>query len=681
MNDKEITNKPPSAIPERSETQWVMVFNLITGKGRDEVKKTYKVNKKRLVIGSALSSDIRIQQNAVSNVHAVVEMDEQGHAHVYDMASETGVFVNDKKALSEELKDGDEVKIGFATLTYKRAQVQDSETKPAIPSAAAASGQGPARKLFYDAQEDYRPLILEDERNVIQIFEYPASNEQALQIVMYWGELILDVRHIVDNKPVTLGENQKATFCVPGMTSDFPFVTFDGGVTLQVSNDMTGVVRSGRSVTSLRDLGAQRILLKQNDQAKIQFRDITFFLSYSPVPPHLRRQRVMERDAVFTKIWFSSLALTTALIFLMIGIQPEKKLETEELPPRVAAIIFKPPPPPPPPVVEKKKEEPKVVEKKPEPPKPKPEPPKPKPKPTPPKVLPKEPKPTPKPPKQVTKPQEKPIVNTTKGNPTPNKPMGGNQGAGAKAAGPEGKRGSPDKPKGPPSNKGAGRPNQNTPSKSQVQGPGNVEALFSDISGSISKNMASGAAGNSGANLKAHSAFDTEGNNGGGLVGSGSGGGGTSTNSQGLSDHGRGDGLTGTGMGNIGHGGNLSGTGAGRGRPNVEVGNGQDTVIMGGLDKSVIDEIVRRHLSQISYCYKKELNGATTFSGRILTRWVITGSGSVSQAGVESSSIGNSNVEKCLVNVIKSMKFPEPLGGGIVEVSYPFSFTPSSVGR
>lgn len=669
MNDKEIN--APSAIPERSETQWVMVFNLITGKGKDEVKKTYKVNKKRLVIGSALSSDIRIQQNAVSNVHAVVEMDEQGLAHIYDMASETGVFVNDKKSLSGELKDGDEVKIGFATLTYKRAQVQEASTPAQIPSAAA---RAPARKLYYDAQEDYRPLILEDERNVIQIFEYPAANEQALQVVMYWGEVILDVRHIVDHDPVTLGENRKATFCVPGMTSDFPFVTFDGGVTLQVTNEMTGVVRSGRNVTPLADLGATRVLLKQTDQAKIQFRDITFFLSYSPVPPHLRRQRVMERDPVYTKIWFSSLALTVALILLLIGLRPEKSLETEELPPRVAAIIFKPIPPPPPVVEKPKPPEPekKVEEKKPEPPKPKP-------KPTPPpKQLPKEVKPAPKPAPVKTKPQEKPIVNTTKGQSAPNKPAGGNEGAGAKAAGPEGKRGSPDKPKSPnPSNKGAGAPTQNTASKSQVQGKGNVEALFSDITGSISKNMAAGSAGNAGKNLRSHSAFDTEGNNGAGLVGSGSGGGGTSTTSQGLSDHGKGDGLTGTGMGNIGKGGNLSGTGNGRGRPNVEVGNGADTIIMGGLDKSVIDEIVKRHYPQISYCYKKELNGNSALQGRILTRWVISGSGRVSQAGVESSSIGNSSVEKCLVGVIKSMVFPEPLGGGIVEVSYPFSFTPS----
>lgn len=673
MKDKELNNLP-SAVPEAAETQWVMVFNLITGKGRDEVKKTFKVNKKRIVIGSALSSDIRIQQNAVSNVHAVVEMDDSGHAHVYDMASETGVFINDKKALSEELKDGDELKIGFATLTYKRAQVQDIPTPPPVSTSGEAVPK-PARKLFYDAQEDFRPLILEDERNVIQIFDYPASNEQALQVVMYWGEMILDVRHIVDQSPITIGEGKKSTFCVPGVHSDQPFVTFDGGVTLQTSNEMKGVVRSGRSVTSLADLGTNRVLLKQNDQAKVQLRDITFFFSYSPVPPHLRRQKVMERDGVFTKIWFSSLALTIGLIALLVGIEPEKKLETEELPPRVAAIIFKPIPPPPV-AVEKPKPQPEP-EKKVEPPKPV-EPPKLKPKPQPPKELPKEPKPAPKPQPVKTKPQEKPMVNQTKGQPTPNKPMGGNQGQGAKAAGPEGKAGAPNKPKAAVAqNNSAGNPSRNTPTKSQVQGKGNVEALFSDISGTISKNIAAGGAGNAGKNLKGYGTFDTEGNGGAGLVGSGSGGGGTSTTSQGLSDKGRGDGLTGTGLGRIGKGGDLSGTGNGRGRPNVEVGNGADTIIMGGLDKSVIDEIVKRHMPQISYCYKKELNGATGLQGRVLARWVITGSGRVSQAGVESSSLANANVERCLIGVIKSMVFPEPLGGGIVEVSYPFSFTPA----
>lgn len=674
MDEKNL-NAPqlPGAKPGQLDTQWVMVFNLITRAGKEETKKTYKVNKKRLVIGSALSSDIRIQQNAVSNVHAVVEMDESGAAHFYDMASETGVFLNDHKTLSGDLKDGDELKIGFATLTYRRMRVQDAQA--AVPPAMSRTTSSGARQLFYDTQEDFRPLILEDERNVIQIFDYPSSAEKALQVVMYWSDVILDVKHITDQKPVTIGEGKDATFCVPGIHTPFPLVSFEGGAVLQFTGDTTGVVRSGRQLIPLEQLKGTRHSLKENDQAKLQFKDITFFVSYSPVPPHLRRQRVLERDPLYTRIWFTSLAMTLATILLFVGIEPRQELETEELPPRVASIIFKPVPPPPPPPP-KPIEKPKPVEAKPPEPVKPPPPPK---TPPPPKELPKQVKPTPAPPKpQVTKPTEKPVqaANQVKGEAA--KPAGGNAGEGARAKGEEGRKGEPNKPKSAvPMKASPGNPNTNTRTKSNVQGSGNVEALFSDISGSISKNLAAGSLGVRTAekNLRGQGAFTTEGNGGLGEVGSGRGGGGTSQTVEGLGTKGLGDGKTGTGLGAIGSGGNLSGTG--NGRPNVEVGNASETIIMGGLDKSVIDEVVRRHMPQISNCYRRALNAGAPFSGRVLSRWVITGSGRVSNAGVETSSLGNTEVERCLVGVIQRMLFPEPLGGGVVEVSYPFSFAPA----
>jgi TonB family protein len=683
MNDKPL-NAPQSVPNERLDTNWVMVFNLITGKGKEEQKKTFKVNKKRVVIGSALSSDIRIQQNAVSNVHAVVEMDENGNAHVYDMASETGLFVNDHKTVSQDLKDGDEIKIGFAVLTYKKMQVSEAQSM-LPPSAVRASASG-HRKLFYDAKEDFRPLILEDERNVIQIFDYPSSSERALQVVMYWGDVILDVKHIVDQKAVTLGEGKSATFCVPGLHSEHPFVSFEGAAQLQFTSEMSGVVRSGKELIPLEQLSGNRFHLKENDLAKIRFRDISFFVSYSPLPPHLKRQRVMERDPLYFRIWFSSILFTVALVLLLMGIEPPKKLETEELSPRVATIIFKAEPvkPPPPEPVKPPPKPPEPVQevKPPEPVKP---PPPPMVMPPPPMEIP-PPMPVAQPPKPVpikTTPTEKPVtaVNQVKGQAA--KPAGGNEGEGARAAGTEGRKGAPNKPKSPVGMyESRGNPNLNTPTKSQVQGKGNVEALFSDIGGSISKNLAAGSAGAkaAGERLKGHGAFTTEGNGGLGNLGSGSGGGGTSETVEGLGTKGFGDGAKGSGLGAIGSGGNLSGVAAG-GRPNVEVGNASETIIMGGLDKSVIDEYIKRHMRQIRNCYERELSGNQKLSGRVSTQFVISGSGRVTQAGVESSSIGNASVERCLTDVLKRIVFPEPLGGGIVEVKYPFAFTPSVGGN
>lgn len=98
-------------------------------------------------------------------------------------------------------------------------------------------------------------------------------------------------------------------------------------------------------------------------------------------------------------------------------------------------------------------------------------------------------------------------------------------------------------------------------------------------------------------------------------------------------------------------------------------------IIIGGLDKSVIEEYITRQIRQIRTCYEKELSGNPKLAGRIGTHFVISGSGRVTMAGVESSTMGSTNVESCLIGVIKRIVFPEPLGGGIVEVKYPFTFS------
>lgn len=681
-------NQIPSSNPAlpagRPDAQWVMVFSLHLKSGKEDVRKTFKVNKKRLVIGSALSSDIRIQQNSVSNVHAVVEMDDKGNAEIFDMASETGLFVNDKKIVSQLLKDGDEVKVGFATLAFKKVAVGEASRGE---SSTSMRTTGSGRKLFYDAKEDFRPLILEDERNVIQIFDYPGTGEQCLQVVEYWGSTILEVEHIVDGKTVTVGEGKKASFLVPGLHADHELVNFEGpSAVVQLTDEMKGVVRTGNRMVPLNELESRRLMLKKDDLAKIQIKDVTLFLSYTPVPPHLRRQRVLERDPLYLRIFFSSLLLTLAMLVGIALFTPKKSLEPEEVPPPMVVKIFQPIPPPPPIVVKPPEPpKPKVVEPKVEPPKPKVEPPKPKVKTKPtlvkPTVAPKKvpPKPKVEPPKPVE-------VKTTahpeppKKAPQAAKPLGGNAGAGAKAAGAEGKKGRANAPKAAVhQNDSQGNPNTKTATKSQVQGPGNVEAMFSDLGGSIAKSMAAGSAGAHahGENLKGFGSQTTEGNGGLGQIGEGSGGGGTSTNSQGLGKSGRGEGLVGSGLGAIGSGGNLAGSGSGYARPSIEVGSASDTVVMGGLDKSVIDEYIKRHMPQIRACYERQLNSAGNLSGRIATRFVISGSGRVSQAGVTTSSMNNGKVEGCLIGVLKNIVFPEPLGGGTVEVDYPFNFTPA----
>lgn len=150
-----------------------------------------------------------------------------------------------------------------------------------------------------------------------------------------------------------------------------------------------------------------------------------------------------------------------------------------------------------------------------------------------------------------------------------------------------------------------------------------------------------------------------------GSRGSGFGGGGTAAGLGGLGT--RGSGLGGSGYG---RGAGFYGK-KGGGSPGVGAG---DPIILGALDKSIIDRIVKQHLPQIRYCYQKELNKNPKLFGKIVVKFVISKEGGVSSASTKSSTMKNPIVEKCINSRFMRMRFPKPKGGGIVIVSYPFVF-------
>jgi hypothetical protein len=57
-------------------------------------------------------------------------------------------------------------------------------------------------------------------------------------------------------------------------------------------------------------------------------------------------------------------------------------------------------------------------------------------------------------------------------------------------------------------------------------------------------------------------------------------------------------------------------------------------------------------------------------------KFVIGKTGSVSKASTKTSTLGSKAVEGCINSRFMRFKFPEPKGGGIVIVSYPFIFQP-----
>jgi hypothetical protein len=154
-----------------------------------------------------------------------------------------------------------------------------------------------------------------------------------------------------------------------------------------------------------------------------------------------------------------------------------------------------------------------------------------------------------------------------------------------------------------------------------------------------------------------------------GLRGTGRGGGGTGEGTIGLGN-----------IGTIGHGGG-GGTGSGYGRgaggfrgrdakvPQIRSGNAD---VRGSLSKEVIRRVIQRHINEVRFCYEQELNSRPDLAGRVQVKFIISPSGAVQAANVESSTLNAARAETCIAGAVRRWTFPAPDGGGIVIVSYPF---------
>jgi TonB family protein len=152
-----------------------------------------------------------------------------------------------------------------------------------------------------------------------------------------------------------------------------------------------------------------------------------------------------------------------------------------------------------------------------------------------------------------------------------------------------------------------------------------------------------------------------------GLRGGGGGGGGTG-NTVGIGAIG----TKGRGGGTGDYGNAVGGLG---GKQSVEVGiAADDATVMGSLDKELIRQVIARNRGQIRFCYESLLNRYPKLGGKVAIRFTISATGSVVSSSVAQSTAGNPELEQCVAGRVRTWQFPQPKGGGVVVVTYPFLF-------
>ena len=645
---------------------WVAVFRLREEDGREIV---IRHQKPRLVIGSVESADIRLGGEGVSPIHAVLELTREGSASgavepmIFDLASDTGLRVNGKAVITGPIASGDVLEIGRHRLSFSMAKIDSIEA----PSVVRAGGE----RLFRREDEDFRSL-LDQEKPESEIFDYSASSRSALEVVMSWRGLILDVRHFVGDSEVKVGDTTAADFAIPAILASrtHVLVSSSGGAhQLHVDPKMRGVLQRNGRLESVAGLGTAPVAFGPSQFAKISAGEVDFYLAFTSAPPRLRPGSGRRRDAILFRTLGVSMLCTWALFFSLTRMSVPQQIEAEQLPERIATILYQPEkysaprvrdtskPAPAEPAAPKKPEEPKVtkIDLKPNP-------------------------------ENANKPvpKEMNVTQPSAGGPKQTRAEDrAKEGEGARAKGAEGRRGSRNAAPGKTAQDLAKRPSPNGGEgiggggASEAPGIGNVDLMkgatdkIQDILGNSAARL-----GKDGSKLQGFGGFTSRGTGGQALSGSGQGGGGNAdTLAGGLGNKGMGGGRVGTGLGAAGDGTGIIG---GKTRVVIRTGGPEEAVVMGAIDASAIEAALLAHKDEFRLCYEREINAENPkLAGRVGTSFVIGAQGRVTQAGVASTTLNNANAERCILNVIRRIDFPIPRGGGLVQVTYPFKFSPA----
>lgn len=159
-----------------------------------------------------------------------------------------------------------------------------------------------------------------------------------------------------------------------------------------------------------------------------------------------------------------------------------------------------------------------------------------------------------------------------------------------------------------------------------------------------------------------------------GLLGAGRGGGGEGEGTIGL-----------TGIGTIGQRGNNGtrlGYGDRNGRDSGTKFDGRRTrtpqvrvvssEVKSTIDKEIIRRVVRAHLNEVRGCYDQGLSRDPNLRGRVAIQFTIGPSGTVGASAVAESSLGDKSVESCIAKSVRRWRFPTGATQGSAVVTYPF---------
>ena len=653
-----------------------MTFRIYSG---DELVRTEQLNQDIIKVGKLSSSHLRIDDENVSRMHAVIEVTGPDEIYIIDLGSASGTIVNGTKVNKAKLDHNDEIVLGDTRVIVEMggASADDDDDATVVgssPGAAAVVPASPAPVRAvpapaapanpfsapppasaipnpFAAAAPVAMATSSDEDEDPEHFQYgivasgpPVSPheveapESAVEVVVMWGKQVLHVEHLVPFRTFYVGESEgklQPDYLIGSDvlgTSRMPVVVAaGGGAAAVIPQGATGSVTVGDQQLTIADLrsqgklqacaelpGAEQYPLPNGATAKVEHNGFAFVTKQVQAGKKVAGGTSIDWSPMMYV--FGSMLVFGTLLTLMYFIPPGGRglnLDLLNTDSRLVQYLMEPP---------------------------------------------------------ATEEEETPEWLDDSNE------QDSEGGKGKRHKGEEGAMGKKEAQK--TNNRyaieGAAEESQMAREEAREQAAnagiiGTLRAMSGAWNSPTSPFGAETAIGSDPMSALGALMGDQIGENSGfgglGLRGTGRGGGGTGEGTIGLGN-----------LGTIGHGGgggsgNGYGRGAGgfRGRearvPRIRSGNAE---VRGSLSKEVIRRVIRRHINEVKFCYEQELNARPDLEGRVTIRFIISPTGAVQNAVMQDTTLQNQRVESCIAGAVRRWTFPAPDGGGIVIVNYPF---------
>lgn len=264
----------------------------------------------RVLLGRSESCDVIIAHDALSSIHAVLEILEDS-AIIYDMNSTNGTYVGDEKVISHKIALDSRFRLADIEFEFKKhisTQTELPKVAPKISDLLNAEARGIVPEYIFEDKDELYP-----------IFKYESVN-RAVEVIILFKEKVFSIDYLPEGN---------STYFLSGKADaadelEFPYLIKNQKVKFLEIHKGSCEVQTipGFGIVYLGDKkmdgaeNASSYELHENDLVKLHNKDIQIYVRNVVAPPKIVAAPIFKRDPEFRNSLFLSLL---AFVLLSIG--------------------------------------------------------------------------------------------------------------------------------------------------------------------------------------------------------------------------------------------------------------------------------------------------------------------------------------------------------------------------